>query len=389
MAAARPSGRLCESKMKIALVHDWLNQYGGAERVLEVLHDLYPDAPVYTSIYEPSALPEAYRRWDIRTSFMQRLPLVKRRHQPFLPLYPLAFEQFDFTGYDLVISNASAFCHGVLTGPATGHICYCLTPTRFVWNYQEYARDENIGALARRTLPLALGQLRLWDRVAADRVDHFVAISRAVAERIAKYYRRSSAVIHPPVDCSSFRPADVRDDYFLVVSRLIPYKRVDLAVRAFNELGLPLVVAGDGRDRARLERLAKPNIRFLGRVSESALCDLYARCRGFIFPGEEDFGLTPLEAQASGRPVIAYAAGGALDTVVEGETGLFFRERTPESLAAAVRRFHAAEFDPRAARENALRFDVPLFKQRFAAFVAEKLAEGKPRTAAGIAPWPR
>ena len=372
--------------MKIALVHDWLNQYGGAERVLEVLHDLYPGAPIYTSIYDPAAMPDAYRRWQIHTSFMQRLPLVKRRHQPFMPLYPLAFEQFNLMDYQLVISNSSAFCHGVLTSPGACHICYCLTPTRFVWNYHEYVRDENVGFLARRFLPLLLNQLRLWDRVAADRVDEFIAISDAVAARVAKYYQRPSLVIHPPVDCSSFRPAAEVGDYFLVVSRLVPYKRVELAVRAFNELGLPLVVAGDGRDRPRLERLAKPNIRFLGRVGERSLRDLYARCKALVFPGEEDFGLTPVEAQASGRPVIAYAAGGALETVVEGETGLFFRERSPDSLAEAVRRFRVEDFDPRAARRNAERFDVPAFKERFAAFVAEKTAGAGPaRPRAGVA----
>ncbi len=371
MAAARLSSRPHDDRMKIALVHDWLNQYGGAERVLEVLHDLYPQAPIYTSIYDPRAMPAFYRRWDIRTSFMQRLPFAKRHHQHFMPLYPLAFEQFDLMEYDLVISNASAFCHGVLTHSHARHICYCLTPTRFVWNYHEYVRNENVGFFARRLLPLLLNQLRLWDRVAADRVDEFIAISAAVAARIAKYYQRSSVVIHPPVDCSSFQPAAAVDDYYLVVSRLVPYKRVDLAVRAFNELGLPLLIAGDGRDRARLQRLARPNVRFLGRVSERALRDLYARCQALIFPGEEDFGLTPLEAQASGRPVIAYAAGGALETIVDGQTGLFFSERTPQSLVEAVRRLRATDFDPEAIRRQALRFDVAVFRERFQAFVAE------------------
>ncbi len=382
MAAARPYGRRQDDRMKTALVHDWLNQYGGAERVLEVLHDLYPEAPIYTSIYEPRAMPASYRRWDIRTSFMQRLPFAKRHHQHFMPLYPLAFEQCDLMEYDLVISNSSAFCHGVLTHPRARHICYCLTPTRFVWNYHEYVRDENVGFLARRLLPLLLNQLRLWDRVAADRVDDFIAISDAVAARIAKFYQRSSVVIHPPVDCSSFQPAPAVEDYFLVVSRLVPYKRVDLAVRAFNELGLPLVIAGDGRDRARLERMARPNVRFLGRVSERSLRDLYARCQALIFPGEEDFGLTPLEAQASGRPVIAYAGGGALETIVDGQTGLFFAERTPAALAAAVRRYHAGDFAPEAIRRQALRFDVSVFRERFRAFVAE----GRAAPAAGRPP---
>lgn len=364
--------------MKIALVHDWLNQYGGAERVLEVFHDLYPEAPIYTSIYEPTAMPRFYRQWDIRTSFMQRLPLVKRKHQPFMPLYPLAFEGFDLGGYDLVISNASAFCRGVLSGPTTRHICYCLTPTRFVWNFHDYAREENLGRLARLALPLALGPLRVWDRLSADRVDDFVAISAAVAERVAKYYRRQAVIIHPPVDCSSFKISPAPEDFFLIVSRLVPYKRVDLAVRAFNELGLPLLIAGDGRDRPRLERMARPNVRFLGRVSEADLRDLYARCRAFIFPGEEDFGLTPVEAQASGRPVIAYRAGGALDTVIPGQTGLFFTERQPWSLAETVRQFRAGDFNPLEIRAHALRFDVGAFRDRFTAHVAAVMAGGAP-----------
>ncbi|MCL5109272.1 MAG: glycosyltransferase [Chloroflexi bacterium] len=367
--------------MKVALVHDWLNQYGGAERVLEVLHDLFPQAPVYTSIYDPAALPATYRQWDIRTSFMQSLPLVKRRHQPFMPLYPLAFEQFDLTAYDLVISNSSAFCHGVLTPAQTVHVCYCLTPTRFVWNFHDYVREERLGGLARLALPPVLAQLRLWDRLAADRVDHFAAISRAVAGRIAKFYRRDSDVIHPPVDCSSFQPAGEPDDYFLVVSRLIPYKRVELAVRACGDLGLPLLVAGDGRYRAALERIAKPNVRFLGWVDETRLRDLYAHCRALIFPGEEDFGLTPLEAQASGRPVIAYAGGGALDTVVPGVTGEFFAERSWEALAELLLRFRAEDYDPAAARHNALRFEVTTFKECFRHFVEQRLAGVGPAVA--------
>jgi glycosyltransferase involved in cell wall biosynthesis len=369
--------------VKVALVHDWLNQYGGAERVLEVLHDLFPEAPIYTSIYEPAAMPAAYRQWDIRTSFMQSLPLVKHHHQPFMPLYPLAFEQFDLTAYDLVISNSSAFCHGVLTPAPTLHICYCLTPTRFVWNFHDYVREESLGGLAKLALPPLLAQLRLWDRLAADRVNHFIAISRAVAGRIAKYYRRDSAVIFPPVDCSSFQPADDVGDYFLVVSRLIPYKRVELAVRACSDLGLPLVVAGDGRYRAALERIAKPSVRFLGWVDEARLRDLYAHCRALIFPGEEDFGLTPLEAQASGRPVVAYAGGGALDTVMPGVTGEFFAERSWEALAEVLLRFRAADYDPAAARHNALRFEVGSFKEQFRGFVEQRLASaGSPASGA-------
>ncbi len=371
--------------MRVALVHDWLNQYGGAERVLELFHRMYPQAPVFTSIFAPAAFPRAYRQWDIRTSFMQRLPLVKRKHQPFMPIYPFAFESFDFSEFDLVISNASAFCHGIMTTPATRHICYCLTPTRFIWNYPEYSRQEALGRPARLLLPLFLAPLRVWDRVSADRVDDFVAISEAVADRVNKYYRRPATVIHPPVDCATYQLSDEVDDFYLIVSRLVPYKRVDLAIKAFNKLGVPLLIAGDGRDRARLERLAAANVRFLGRVSEQELRRLYSRCRAFIFPGEEDFGLTPVEAQASGRPVIAYAAGGALDTVLPGQTGAFFSQRSPDALAEVVSSFQAESYDPRAIRAQAERFDVSRFEEKFRSFVAGAMANDDGGLAEGAA----
>ena len=361
--------------MKVAIVHDWLNQRGGAEVVLEALVEMYSQAPVYTSMYGPQAMPQAYRSWDIRTSFMDRLPLVKRYHQPFLPLYPLAFESFDFTGYDLVISNKSGFCHGVITSPDTLHICYCLTPTRFLWDYSSYAQRERLRGLARLALPPFLSYLRLWDRAAADRADHFVAISRTVQQRIAKYYRRDSAIIHPPVDTTKFAPRNSHDDYFLIVSRLIPYKRIDLAVRAFNELGLPLVIIGDGRDRDNLQALAKSNIEFLGRVPDGEIGNYFARCRAFILPGQEDFCIAPVEAQAAGRPVIAYAAGGVLDTVREGVTGAFFHNQTPEALIKAIKEFDETGYDPAVIRRHAERFDKRVFKEQLSAFIEEKYDE--------------
>lgn len=363
--------------MKVALVHDWGNQVGGAEGVLLALKEIFPDAPVYMSMYDPAVMPEICRAWDIRTSFMDRLPLVKRHHQPFLPLYPLAFEQFDFSEFDLVISNKSGFCHGIITPPETLHVDYCLTPTRYVWDYRSYARREGIGQLADLFLQPLLTYLRTWDRLAADRVDHFVAISRQVQRRIRKYYRRDSTIIYPPVETSRFSPGDGHDDYFLIVSRLIPYKRIDLAVQAFDELGWPLKIVGDGRDRPKLERIAGPNIEFLGRVPDGELQTLLQRCRAFIFPGCEDFGIAPLEANAAGRPVIAYRAGGALDTVVEGETGLFFDEPTPESLASAVRALDSVTFAPEAIRQHALRFDKTVFQRELKRFVEAKYAEHK------------
>lgn len=356
--------------MNVAIVHDWLNQMGGAEGVLEVLHGLYPGAPVFTSIYAAGRMPAGYREWDIRTTFMQRLPGVASHHQAYLPLYPLAFGGLDLSAYDLVISNASAFCKGVRTRPGAIHLCYCLTPTRFLWMYDEYVRRENLGPLPRAVLPPVIGLLKQWDRRSADGVIAFAAISTAVQERIRRIYGRVSTIIYPPVGESAFRGGSAAPgDYFLSLGRLIPYKRVDLAVRAFSALGLPLVVIGDGRDRAGLERMAGPNVRFLGRVSDEEKQRYLAGCRAFLFPGEEDFGIAPLEAQAAGRPVIALGAGGALDTVREGVTGEFFREATPEALAEVVRRFDPGRYDPAACVANARRFDTASFTTAWTEFV--------------------
>ncbi len=309
--------------MRVALVHDYLNQMGGAEKVLLSLHELFPQAPIYTSMYEPKSVDRRFRSMDIRTTFMQRVPFVKRRHQPFLPLYPFAFERLDLRPYDLVISDSSAFAKGVITRPDALHVCYCHTPMRWAWNYEEYVERERLGATARLLLPPFITWLRQWDYATAARVDYFVANSPTVAARIAKYYRREAVFIPPPVDTSHFYEAPQHEDYFLIVSRLVPYKRIDLAVKAFTMLGLPLRIVGEGRDERRLRRLAGKNIRFLGHLSDDEMRSQMARCRALVFPGEEDFGITPVEAQASGRPVIAYGAGGALATVVEGSTGRY------------------------------------------------------------------
>jgi glycosyltransferase involved in cell wall biosynthesis len=285
----------------------------------------------------------------------------------------MAFEGFDLRGYDLVISNKSAFCHGVITPADAVHVCYCLTPTRFLWNYHSYVRHERIHPVAGALLSPILHNLRLWDRAAADRVEHFVAISETVRQRIRKFYRRDSVVIHPPVDVERFQVREDHEDYFLIVSRLIPYKRIDLAVEAFNISGLPLKIVGDGRDRSRLQAMAKPNIEFLGRVSADQLEEYLSRCRAFIFPGEEDFGIAPLEAQAAGRPVIAYAAGGALETVIEGATGVFFREQTAESLADAISDFDDGVFDSVTIRQHAEAFDKETFRDKLRAFVHDKV----------------
>lgn len=361
--------------LKVAIVHDWLNQIGGAEGVLDALVGMFPGAPVYTSIYWPEAMPAAYRDWDIRTTWMDRLPGIHRHHQPYLLLYPLAFTGLKLHGYDLVVSNKSAFCLGVQTPPETCHICYCLTPTRFVWDFGTYVQREQVGGAGRWAVRPFLGWLQRWERAAAERIDAFIAISGEVQTRIRRLYGRESRIIHPPVSTNRFAPAHNggHDGYFLIISRLIPYKRIDLAVRAFNELGLPLWIGGEGRDRASLEAIAGPNVRFLGRVPDGDLGQLLARCRAFVFPGLEDFGITPVEAMAAGRPVIAYAGGGALDSVVEGVTGTFFHARTPESLAGAVRRFDELAFDPATIRAHAEQFDASVFKANLGAFIQEEL----------------
>ncbi len=360
--------------MRVALVHDYLNQMGGAERVLLTLHDLFPQAPIYTSIYDPKRVDARFRALDIRTSFIQRLPGAKRHHQRFLPLYPFAFEHLDLREYDLVISDSSAFAKGIVTRPDALHICYCHTPMRWAWNYEEYVERERLGRLTRMMLPPFISWLRSWDYTTAARVDYFVANSPGVAARIAKYYRRESVFIPPPIEASRFYVAPQHEDYFLIVSRLIPYKRIDRAVRAFTLLELPLRIVGTGRDERRLRRMAGKNVQFLGRLSDEQVRAQMARCRAFIFPGEEDFGITPLEAQACGRPVIAYGSGGALATVVEGGTGLFFFEPTPEALAEVIVSFKDEYFDPQAIRRHAEEFSTERFMRRFTQFVETKIA---------------
>lgn len=358
--------------MRVALVHDYLNQYGGAERVLEALHDLFPTAPVYTSIFDPTTMPAAYRTWDIRTSFMQQLPAWQTQFRRYVALYPTAFERFDLSGYDLIISSSSAFAKGIIPRPGALHICYCHTPMRFAWRTDDYVAREQINGIQAHLLPFLLNYLRIWDTVSANRVDLFVANSHEVAGRIARYYRRPAKVIPPPVDLPPYEPQPP-EEFYLAGGRLIPYKRLELAIEAFNRLRLPLKIFGDGRDRARLERMAGPNIEFLGWVDETTRLDLFARCRAFIFPGEEDFGITPLEVLAVGRPVIAYAAGGALETLIEGVTGRFFYQPTAAALAAAVALSRTDTIDPLVLRRHAEQFGRERFLNTFRSFVTEAL----------------
>ncbi len=358
---------------RVALVHDWLNQAGGAEVVLEVLHQIFPAAPIYTSIADPERVP-AIAGWDVRSSWMDHLPAIHARHQPYLPLYPLDWSTRRIKGYDLILSNKSGFCHG-LRAPGAVHVCYCLTPTRYVWTPEDYLAGEDLPPGARLALRAILPLLRRWDRAAAQRVDHFVAISSVVRDRIRRYYQRDSEVIFPPTDLSDFRPSPdpQPDDFDLILARLVPYKRIDLAVEAFNQLGRRLVVVGDGRDRARLESLAGPTIEFRGRLPQAEVTYLLSRCRALIWPGVEDYGLAPVEAMASGRPVIARRAGGVLDTIDEGRTGLFFDDPEPADLAAAVRAADAVDWQPAAIRAHAEAFGRPAFETRLRACLQRAL----------------
>ncbi|MFL7839413.1 MAG: glycosyltransferase [Candidatus Promineifilaceae bacterium] len=373
--------------MKTAIVHDWLNQIGGAEDVLEKLVEMYPDVPIFTSLYWRDGMPDHWRQWDIRTSFIDHLPFAYKRQQLYFPFYPLAFEQFDFRGYDLVISNKSGFGHGIITDTETLHICYCLTPTRYVWRYYQYAEQENLGAITRTVMPLFLTGLRQWDRLAADRVDHFIAISQNIRQRIAKIYRRRSTIIYPPVDTGRFASAAVPDggteDYYLIVGRLVPYRRIDILIEAFNKMEKPLVIAGTGRDQQRLQEMAGPTIDFLGYVPDEDLPDLMARCRAFMWPGEEDFGISPIQAMAAGRPVIAYAAGGALETVIPGRTGMLFYKQTAQAIVEAVEQFNACALDSWAISAFAAQFDTIEFKRKMQQFVEEKLEERKKELQSG------
>ena len=360
--------------MNLVLVHDWLNQMGGAEDVLADLVNLYPDSPIYTSLYAPDIMPDVYRQWDIRTLWIDKLPAIHQQHQPYLPLYPLAWQGLDLSEYNVILSNKSGFCHGLQFNPrGTIHICYCLAPTRYVWQLDSYIKREGIGKVAEMALRPLVSIMKKWDYAAAQRVTHFIAISTEIRERIQTYYNRDSVIIYPPVDTSRFKPVaqSAVEDYFLIVSRLIPYKRIDLAVQAATRLGVPLKIGGKGRDMERLRVMAGDTVEFLGYVSDEDLPQLMAKAKAFIFPGLEDFGITPVQAEAAGRPVIAYKGGGALDTVIEGVTGEYFTEQTVDSLAAVMQSFDAAKYDPVTIRNHALKFDSAIFKQQISAFVEQ------------------
>ncbi len=356
---------------RVAIVADYLNQHGGAEWLVAVLHTMFPKAPVFTPIFDRESLWPEIADADIRASWMQRLPGLKHHYRKYFLLYPLAIEGFDLTEYDLVLSSSCAFGKGARARPDAFHVCYCHTPARFVWDYENYVRRERLGLASRFFLPPLVRIMKDWDLKTATRPDLYLANSNTVAARIRDYYGRQATVVGGPVNCRRFHAAARLEPYFLVVSRLVPYKRIDLAVEAFNRLGLPLRIIGDGPDRAVLERSAGPNIHFLGQAADSEVERMLGECQALVFPGIEDYGLAPLEANASGRPVVAFRGGGTLDTVVDGETGLLFEEQTPESVMEAVERSAIVRWDSDALRRHAWRFDVSAFRERLFGILAE------------------
>lgn len=368
--------------MKIALVHDYLVQYGGAERVLEAFTEIWPYAPIYTLLHDPEAMHGKFSGKRIYTSFLQKSRFARKHHRLFPPLMPVAIESFDFSKYDVVLSDSSSYAKGIITRPETLHISYVHTPMRYAWDdCQKYTQDFGFPRFIKKLVPFFMNPIRIWDKASADRVDHYIANSKFVQSRIAKYYRKESEVIHPPVDIASFSvaPESERKDYFLMVGRLIAYKRHDIAIEAFNRLKLPLKIIGRGPEFDRLKKLAGPTIEFLGRVPDEALPKYYAECQAFIFPQEEDFGIVAEEAFASGRPVIAYRGGDIVEHLEEGKMGEFFEEQTTASLESAIRKFQGKTYDSALIRSRAEQFDKALFRAKIQstveALVAKHLAE--------------
>lgn len=357
--------------MKIAIVHDYLHQFGGAERCVEIFHELFPEAPIYTSIYNQTNFPGSFQKMDIRTSFMQKIPFIFKNFRLFFALYPLAFLSFKLSEYDVIFSSSSAYAKGICKPKKAIHVCYCYNPMRFVWQFSDYVKKEKFSRILNILLSILLFPLKYWDLNNSKRVDHFIAISNTVAQRIKQTYNRESVVIYPPIDTKLYTISNFDGDYHLIISRLVSYKRIDIAVEAFSRSGLPLIIAGDGPAAALLKKKAGSNIKFLGRVSDDRIKKLYSECRAFILPGEEDFGMTPLEAAASGRPTIAFGKGGARETVVDGITGILFDEQSPECLMKAIEKSGKMDFNKKILRAHAEKFDKEIFKDKIRRFFNE------------------
>jgi glycosyltransferase involved in cell wall biosynthesis len=386
--AFTPMGAASLQKLRIAIVHYWFVNRRGGERVVETMAKMFPQAELFSPVVDPEKLHPTLRERSIKTSFLQNIPGGKRWHRHLLPLYPLALEQFDLRDFDLVLSSESGPAKGVLTNSRTCHVCYCHSPMRCLWDfYQSYKNGRSLGLLSRPVFLLASHYLRMWDAASAQRVDHFVANSQTVASRIRKHYRRDAAVIHPPVDVRAGYLASRVEDYYLFAGQLVDYKRADIAIEACNRLGSRLHIVGEGEQYRRLRRLAGPSITFCGALSDQELREQYAHCRAVVFPGEEDFGIVPVEAMSFGRPVIAYGRGGVTETVrgvslqdsnaVAISSGLFFQEQSSESLMEAMLSFEKiqSQFSPFWIKQSVERFDESHFTADLGEFLAEKMRE--------------
>lgn len=355
--------------VRIAVVHDYFVQLGGAEKVAEVLYNTLPGADLFATVALSSNLPDSLQHVPVHTSWMQRLPGMRQLYRLYFPLYPFAVSSLNLNHYDLVVSSSSGYVKGVRANPEAVHVCYCHTPMRWVWSFDNYTARESFGTGIRALLHAIISNLRRWDQGASRQPDHFIANSKTVASRIQKAYGRYAEVIEPPVDLDRFRPCDEQEDYYIVLARLIAYKRIDLAVTAMSKLGRRLIVIGEGTAMAQLRSIAGPTIEFLGRASNQEVERYVARCRALIFPGEEDFGMAPLEVAAAGRPTIAYGKGGATETIIDGETGVFFAEQTADSLIEAVKRFENLEWSSQRIRKHAEQYSVDIFQSRFLSFL--------------------
>jgi len=375
---------------KVAIVHDWLTGMRGGEKCLEIFCELFPEAVIYTLLHNPGSVSPTIENHPIKTSWISSLPFARNGYRHYLPLFPRAIESFDLSDYDLVLSSSHCVAKGAKAPPGSLHLCYCYTPMRYTWDRRgDYFPPERMNPWRRKAIYFFLDRLQRWDRESSKRVDTFIACSENVRARIERYYGREAQIIYPPVDTDFFTPGGKQEGYYLIVSALVPYKRIDLAVEAFNRLGLPLLIIGTGPEMENLKRLAKGNVEFLGWQSQQKLREYYRRCRALIFPGVEDFGIVPVEAQACGRPAIVYGEGGALETVSgpfagggpPSETrisGVFFEEQTVEALISAVELSRQIDFDSDFIRKGSLRFSKEIFKERIAAFINSEVSDFAP-----------
>ncbi|MBU0577868.1 glycosyltransferase [Patescibacteria group bacterium] len=358
--------------MKIAIVTDWLTNYGGAESVISAFHDLFPDAPIYTTMYKPEKMRELGKLKNVKTTWLNKIPFVK--HQWMLSLMPTAVEMMDLSDYDIVLSSCHSVSKGVITKPDALHISYCHTPMRYAWESWDFeTRLKKFPRILHKSIRKQIKVIREWDYCAAQRVDQYIANSSHIGNQIKKYYKRNSDVIYPPVHTEKFKPiSNPTEDFYLAVGRLIPYKKFDLIVQTFNKLKKPVKIVGTGPQLEKIKDMAKDNVEVLGYVDDKKLIDLYANCKAFLFPQLEDAGIVPLEAMAAGRPVIALNRGGSLDTMIDGKTGVLFKEQTVKSLSDAIKKFEKMKFDPKFIRKHAEKYDVEIFKEKIKDYVEKE-----------------